>query len=446
MDLAGVANVVQSAHGAKKSREGSLAKKSQKLVVSLVGTVVSLPRRISLICLNMLDVPLPEPVKTVDMKRCKSMPQMSLLDNSKMQLLDLPLELLWSIFHFAPKARIAAVCRHFNGLKTDYLDVMWSKFERVLGMQNTTRILTALSARTDLLPHDKLREVFRYQWYCARRFPGGAEYLDYTLTVCDGAYSIERYLMLKKWLSDQTLIRFCSKCGHVGSAFLQREDVKDLPVDKKANKIREWLPNEPAIQTITMIKASGCSLVEIPPEIRYFSQLTDLELEENEIMSLPAELFLLTHLKRLSLYMNRILEIPEELGQLTNLRMLFIFRNRIEKIPDSISLLTHLDTLTIGANRISKLPEGMRNLTELNMLMLDRCEFSELPEWLATLPRLKTLRINDNFFRTMPEVVFRMSLDDFNASNNAISDAKECAVRLKHIKTCDVRYNGESKK
>jgi len=95
----------------------------------------------------------------------------------------------------------------------------------------------------------------------------------------------------------------------------------------------------------------------LPAEIGNLTNLTTLELHNNQLSSLPPEIGKLTNLTTLSLSENQLSSLPSEIGKLTNLRELFLSSNRLNSLPAEIVNLTNLTWLHLSYNRLV-IPEG----------------------------------------------------------------------------------------
>ncbi|WP_108805294.1 leucine-rich repeat domain-containing protein [Aquimarina sp. Aq107] len=87
----------------------------------------------------------------------------------------------------------------------------------------------------------------------------------------------------------------------------------------------------------------------IPDEIGMLSQLTDLNLENNDINSISARMGELVNLKTINLRNNKIMDIPMELGALTILDILDVSGNlMLNEIPEEVCKLQDLGAIIIS--------------------------------------------------------------------------------------------------
>jgi len=118
----------------------------------------------------------------------------------------------------------------------------------------------------------------------------------------------------------------------------------------------------------TTLSCRDCGHIgEIPPEIGYLTNLTELRITNNNQITgeIPPEIGNLTKLTHLELFNNQITgEIPVDIGNLTNLDQLILFGNQLTGgIPVEIMNLTKLNYLTLGSNQLTgKIPESICDL------------------------------------------------------------------------------------
>lgn len=130
-----------------------------------------------------------------------------------------------------------------------------------------------------------------------------------------------------------------------------------LVTRKDAKAIQEWF-NVPANQAllankIKTLDLSGKGLFTIPKEIKFLTNLNDLNLRDNYIQEIPEDVFKgLTQLKSLNLCFNQIEKVKNTSFQgLDNLTTLELAYNRLKECPNPSSLgLQKLKTLQVDNN------------------------------------------------------------------------------------------------
>ena len=101
-------------------------------------------------------------------------------------------------------------------------------------------------------------------------------------------------------------------------------------------------------------------------ELKYCSDLTELDLSGNNLSVVPPELKRLTGLQRLYLRNNQ-LESLNGIEPLTGLRDLQLQNNHIQFLPPGVGFFTSLQTLRLDSNPVSTIPKHvMPNKSMLN--------------------------------------------------------------------------------
>ncbi len=112
----------------------------------------------------------------------------------------------------------------------------------------------------------------------------------------------------------------------------------------------------------------------LPPEIRFFTELTWLSVVDNSQLTgpIPPEIGYLTALQSVTLVFNNLSgSIPREIGNLTNITLLLIASSLSGPIPAEIGNLAALQFLGLYSNRLSgPVPLEIGNLTALKVLNL----------------------------------------------------------------------------
>jgi internalin A len=141
----------------------------------------------------------------------------------------------------------------------------------------------------------------------------------------------------------------------------------------------------------------------------------------------------LTNLTQLDLRNNQITQIPEAIAKLTNLKQLVLNSNQITQIPEAIAKLTNLIQLDLNSNQITEIPEAIAKLTNLTLLDLRYNQIKEIPEAIAKLTNLTLVDLRYNHIKEIP-------LEILNTN-----DAKEIFNYLRQIRTSETRPLHEAK-
>jgi Leucine-rich repeat (LRR) protein len=173
-------------------------------------------------------------------------------------------------------------------------------------------------------------------------------------------------------------------------------------------------------------------LSELPVWLSKLPKLTQLELGENRFSAFPEVLFSMPQLQKLNLSgtMSQYMELgkPEDwpfarldprLYQLTRLTHLSLYSTRLQEIPEGIGQLSKLKSLDLSYNFLTELPEEMGELQALTALKLEGNVLEELPASLGQLSKLKTLKVAQNSLETVPASILRLP-DLSNASRKAL--------------------------
>lgn len=124
----------------------------------------------------------------------------------------------------------------------------------------------------------------------------------------------------KQFEQAKELIRFCLFLPG-GTALLQ--SLEGISLTEKANRIKQWMREDPEIQELHSLNLAGLGLKRIPEEIGFLKGLVSL-----------------------SLNLNLLTELPESLGKLEKLRYLYLHHNKLPCLPISLKELHELRILT----------------------------------------------------------------------------------------------------
>lgn len=169
---------------------------------------------------------------------------------------------------------------------------------------------------------------------------------------------------------------------------------------------------------LTYLNLSSNRLTTLPESLEKLAQLTELDVSCNQLSSLPDSLGTLTKLITLNASSNRIdatvlppgtdpLSVseplaPEFLGKLTNLTNLNLGENQLIKLPESLSNLTRLKHLSLDSNHFTALPKSLSHLTLLRSLQLEcSLKLTYLPIYTIALPDSMQLFLGGDFEEDM---------------------------------------------
>jgi hypothetical protein len=132
------------------------------------------------------------------------------------------------------------------------------------------------------------------------------------------------------------------------------------------------LPNLSTSTTSSVSTAAGAGsmaggTVQISAaDIAKFVNLTELNLDDNNLTSIPPEIGTLKNLQALYLGRNDLTALPPEIENLSNLTLLSLFENKLTVLPQEICNLANLKTLgltgnPIGASELARLKACLPN-------------------------------------------------------------------------------------
>lgn len=173
------------------------------------------------------------------------------------------------------------------------------------------------------------------------------------------------------------------------------------------------------------------------------NQLNSLSLDHNKIRVLPGDIFQgNANLEDLSFNNNQLMQIPPSLKYLTNLRTLDLGENLIKDVED-LSHLQNLYGLKLAGNLIKKISSSaLANVTGIHVLNLalnqletiERGAFDHLKE-------LRALRLDHNYLSDINGLVSGLSkLQWFNVSNNKLQWF-DYGFLPQSLEWLDIQYN-----
>ena len=199
----------------------------------------------------------------------------------------------------------------------------------------------------------------------------------------------------------------------------------------------------------------GINLTEIPDQIKTFTHLKALYLDNNQITEIPPFLYHFEDLQSLSLIHNQISQISEELANLTHLRNIFLNSNQIEEFPIALSKMIQLRSIRIDENQIRSIPisfECQRNLTHfdisenpinndlidhfpmfshLNSIGLSGLHLMNFPKFDGS--QLEVVNLSRNDLTEFPTNLIHCDrIQELNLSHNSLSDIpSHCLLNLR---------------
>lgn len=192
---------------------------------------------------------------------------------------------------------------------------------------------------------------------------------------------------------------------------------------------------------IDAINLQSNRITRIPTEIKKNRRLNSLWIGNNNLEKIDNQSFRgLKKLQAINLYSANMKQLPTGVRKLKNLVELDLYHNKLQKLPDEVCKLKKLQTLAVSHNDIGELPSKLGNLKHLKTLYTHHNRLFDLPQ----MPDLKLLDIKDNAFNRFPKNVYALNnLQDFDCSNNDLSEVPIGLSKIKTLKTCYLKTGND---
>ncbi len=193
---------------------------------------------------------------------------------------------------------------------------------------------------------------------------------------------------------------------------------------------------------IIRLSLYGCNLKKLPLEITKLQDLTELNLDRNQLTNLPSEIAKLQNLTKLKLSWNKLTNLPPEIGKLQNLTELFLDGNRLTNLPPEIAKLQNLTRIWLHHNQITNLSPEIAKLQNLTKLSLHNNKLTNLPPEIAKLQNLTKLNLNYNQLTNLPlEIVKLQNLTELDLGYNQLTKSLPEIVKLQNLTELNLGYN-----
>ncbi|XP_072754950.1 leucine-rich repeat-containing protein 40 isoform X2 [Anoplolepis gracilipes] len=180
---------------------------------------------------------------------------------------------------------------------------------------------------------------------------------------------------------------------------LTEEELHDLHFELDyEHKEERWWEQEP----LTVLDLSFNSLTIIDNKIRFLTELSNLNLQNNLLEELPAEIGSLHKLKIINLSDNRLENLPPQFYMLEELCELYLKSNHISILEPEFGNLIMLTCVDLSYNNLDELPIGMGYLVRLVTLNLSHNMIKELPSDMTSMRSLKILDVSFNQVEILP--------------------------------------------
>lgn len=189
---------------------------------------------------------------------------------------------------------------------------------------------------------------------------------------------------------------------------------------KENNKNNKIIKCYKSFDNIDSIIAEKLNIIKINKEFWLnFTNLININLNDNKIFKFPKSIFDLSNLNKLSLNNNLITLIPHNISQLKTLEYFSINNNKIELIPNPLIKLINLNYLDISYNQIKELPIELGLMKSLNSLKIIGNKIEKLPTALSQLSQLKEIEFEwFNYINNDPNIIYNKTLSLFKSLFN----------------------------
>ncbi|KAG0164903.1 hypothetical protein DFQ28_003535 [Apophysomyces sp. BC1034] len=187
-------------------------------------------------------------------------------------------------------------------------------------------------------------------------------------------------------------------------------------------------------------------LTAVPPEVRHYHKLKELNLSSNAITRLSTGIC--KHVPQLEVLVvshNRLQSIPSSLPScLPSLVTLRLDVNLLDRLPNTIGRWQQLRHLQLGSayggNALTELPAEIADMQRLEDLDVSHNQLVCLPAELP--PALMFLRVSDNRIESLPQTILNCTrLRTIDISKNRIQTLSASLAQLPELELLDASDN-----
>lgn len=172
------------------------------------------------------------------------------------------------------------------------------------------------------------------------------------------------------------------------------------------------------LSNLTHLDVADNQLVSLPNSISNLSNLICLNLSNNQITSLPDNIANLPKLQTLNLSFNELTYLPASIGNFRELLDLNLDNNNLVDLPGSIGSFPKLTSLNLCHNNLDGLPNEIGNLSSLTHLYLDANGLTSLPEEMKNLCSLTYLDLGNQLIISVEDIENSSDFNYFEEYNN----------------------------
>jgi len=155
----------------------------------------------------------------------------------------------------------------------------------------------------------------------------------------------------------------------------------------------------------TDLKLTFKNLTDIPEDITYYKDISELDLSYNNFSKINKNIIKLEKLEKIILLSNKFEIFPDILFERPNLKYIDLSWNSIAQINDNISDFNNLETLLLKSNRLLNLPDSFKKLKNLKKLSISYNKYDSLPLVICEMTNLTELDISLNCIKELPQEV-----------------------------------------
>ncbi|KAM4018468.1 PH domain leucine-rich repeat-containing protein phosphatase 2 [Anomaloglossus baeobatrachus] len=193
-----------------------------------------------------------------------------------------------------------------------------------------------------------------------------------------------------------------------------------------AAEYQRWLRQATKVvsQRLSTVDLSCQSLEEIPEQLFYCQDITNLNLRHN---------FLQLHSAA----------GVGSLCRFSQLKVLNLSQNKLGAFPLQLCEIPTLTELNVSCNGLTQLPPQIGQMLSLQTLNLDGNGLTSLPEELGLLQQLSTLGLSFNDLSSIPPVFEKLcSVDRLCMAGNCLENLSlQMLSNMAHVKSLDLRMN-----
>ena len=187
------------------------------------------------------------------------------------------------------------------------------------------------------------------------------------------------------------------------------------------------------LSQLTSVNLTNNQLTDIPEGLEECHRLESLNMGYNPLEESPSFPESWKRLKSLSLNRCGLTAISATITALTALLFLNLEDNLLTTLPPLWTLVS-LEELSLSLNPLRSIPDAVIDLKNLTRLNVSKCELNHLPDWLGKLQNLLVLRASSNVISELPESMGRLKkLAVLMISKNNIRVIPKCVAMLPNL-------------